>query len=120
MVYDFVGPDSVPVVQAYMSTDVCGDDRFSPGVTNCASLKKRNALDSHGKNPWECMSVSVDSSVTCLSDCWSVLRFVALLSGSPEFPDVWIYHDGTQNARWCSRPHHDMDEMGITYIILTH
>ena len=51
-------------------------------------IEKRNDLDSHGKKPWECLSVSEDSLGTCLSDCRSVLRFVALLSGSPEFPDT--------------------------------
>ena len=30
MVYDFVRPDSVPIVQAYMSTDVCGVDPVIP------------------------------------------------------------------------------------------
>ena len=49
MIGDFVRPDSVPVVQAYMSADVGGDDRFSPGVTDCASLDRLNDLDSHGE-----------------------------------------------------------------------
>ena len=40
MIGDFVRPDCVPVVQAYMSTDVCGDDRFSPGVTDRTSLDR--------------------------------------------------------------------------------
>ena len=88
MICDFVRPESVPVVQAYMLTDVCGDDRFSPGVTDCASLNRQNDLDSHGEEPWECMSVSGDSYVACLSDWRSVLRLVALLSGSPEFSDT--------------------------------
>ena len=88
MVCDFVRPDSVPVVQAYMSTDVCGDDRFSPGVTDCASLERQNDLDSHGEEPWECLPVSGDSSGACLSDWRSVLRLVALMSGSPEVPDT--------------------------------
>ena len=34
------------------------------------------------------MSVSVDSYVACLSDWRSVLRLVALMTGSPEFPDM--------------------------------
>ena len=37
MICDFVRPDSVPAVQAYMTTDVCGDGRFSPGVADCTS-----------------------------------------------------------------------------------
>ena len=41
MISDFVRLESVPVVQTYMSTDVGGDDRFSPGVTDCASLNLR-------------------------------------------------------------------------------
>ena len=35
---DFVRPESDTVVQVYMSTDVGGVDRLSPGVTDCASL----------------------------------------------------------------------------------
>ena len=31
MTFDLVRPDSVPVDQNFVSTDVCGDDRFSPG-----------------------------------------------------------------------------------------
>ena len=65
MVCDFVRPDSVPVVQAYMSTDVCGDDRFSPGVTDYTSLGRQNELDSHGEEPWKCLSVAGYSSVEC-------------------------------------------------------
>ena len=76
---DFVRPDSVPVVQAYMSTDVCGDDRFSPGVTDRTSLDRQTDLDSHGEVLWECLSVSEDSYVACLSDWRSVLRLVALM-----------------------------------------
>ena len=71
-----------------MSTDVCGDDRFSPGVMYCASLDRLNNLDSHGEVLWECLSVSGNSSVACLSDWRSVLRLVALMMGSPEFPDT--------------------------------
>ena len=88
MIGDFVQPDSVLVVQAYMSTDVCGDDRFSPGVTDCALLDRLKDLDSHGEVLWECLSVSGDSSVACLSDWMSVLRLVALMTGSPQFPDT--------------------------------
>ena len=34
---DFVWPDTARVIQRYMSTDVHGDDRFLPGVTDCES-----------------------------------------------------------------------------------
>ena len=71
-----------------MSTDVCGDDRCSPGVMDCASLDRLNDLDSHGEVLWECLSVSGYSYVACLSDWRSVLRLVALMMGSPEFPDT--------------------------------
>ena len=61
VISDFVLPESVPVVQVYMSTDVGGDDRFSPGVTDCASLDRLTDLDSHGEVLWECLSVNEDS-----------------------------------------------------------
>ena len=79
-----------------MSTDVGGDDRFSPGVTDCASLDRLNGLDSHGEVLWECLSITRVSSVACLSDWMSVLHLVALMSGSPEFPD-------TGNPDFCLR-----------------
>ena len=49
MICDLVRPDSVPAVQAYMTTDICGDDRFSPGVTDCTSLDRQTICDSLGK-----------------------------------------------------------------------
>ena len=45
---DFVWPDVVPANQDFVSTVVCGDDRFSPGVRNYVSLDWRIDLDSHG------------------------------------------------------------------------
>ena len=86
IIYDLVRPDSVPVDQDYMSTDVC--DRFSPGVRDGASLDWQIVLDSHGVEPWECMLVSGDSPVACLSDWRSVLQLFAPMPGSPEFPDT--------------------------------
>ena len=49
MICDFVLPDSVPAVRSYMTTDVCGDDRFSPGVTDCTSWDSHTDLDSLGE-----------------------------------------------------------------------
>ena len=45
-------------------------------------------LDSHGKESWECLLVSGNSSVAYLSDWRSVLRLVALMLGAPEYPDM--------------------------------
>ena len=53
-------------------------------MTDCASLERRNDLDSHGEEPWECLPVSGDSYGACLSDGRSVLRLVTLMPGSPE------------------------------------
>ena len=39
---DLVRPDSVP------ANDVCGDDRFSPGVTEGATVTRQAGLNSHG------------------------------------------------------------------------
>ena len=50
---DFVRPATTQVIQVYMSTDVHGDDRFSPGVTDCVSLDRQKDLDSHGEEHWE-------------------------------------------------------------------
>ena len=88
MMCDLVRPDSVPVDKDYMSTDVRGDNRFAPGVRDGASLDWQIDLDSHGVEPWECLLVSGDSSVACLSDWRSDLRLFAPMSGSPEFPDT--------------------------------
>ena len=38
---DFVRPDTALVIQVHMLTDVRGDDRFSPGETDCASLDRQ-------------------------------------------------------------------------------
>ena len=88
MICDLVRPDSVPVDRDLVSNDVCGDDRFSPGVTERATLNRQTGLDSHGEVLWECLSVWEYSSVACLSDWRSVLQLVALMSGFPEFPDT--------------------------------
>ena len=49
MICDIVRPDSVPAVQAYMTTDVCGNYRFSPGVTDCTSWDRQTYLYSLGE-----------------------------------------------------------------------
>ena len=85
MMGDLVRPDSVLVYRDFVSTDVCGDDLFSPGVTERATLNRQTDLDSHGEVLWECLSVREYSSVACLSDWRSVLHLVALMSGSPDF-----------------------------------
>ena len=64
-------------------------------MTDCDSLERRNDLDSPGMEPWECLPVSGNSSGACLSDWRSVLRLVAFMSDSPEFPhtgnpDSWL------------------------------
>ena len=51
---DLVRPDSIPVNQDFVSTDVCGDARFSPGVRDDVSLDWQIDLDSHGTENWEC------------------------------------------------------------------
>ena len=70
MIGDFVQPDSVPVVLAYMSTDVCGDDRFSPGVTDRTSLDRQNDLDSMGRYFGNaCRLVEIVLWPVCLEEC---------------------------------------------------
>ena len=48
LMHDFVWPDVIPANRDFVSADVCGDDRFSPGVRNAVSLDWRMDLDSHG------------------------------------------------------------------------
>ena len=57
VICDLVRPDSVPVDRDSVLTDVCGDDRFSPGVTECATVYRHAGLDSHGEVLCECLSV---------------------------------------------------------------
>ena len=73
MLYDFVRPDTLPVIQVYMSTDVRGDDRFSQGVTGCISLNRQSDLDSHEEEHWERLFFGGNSSVACMSDWKGVL-----------------------------------------------
>ena len=54
---DFVWPDVVPANQYFVSTVVCGDDRFSPVVKNYVSLDWRIDLDAHGMVNWECQLI---------------------------------------------------------------
>ena len=51
---DCVGPDVVPANQDFVSADVCGDDRFSPGVRNDVSLHWRMDIDFQEMVNWEC------------------------------------------------------------------
>ena len=75
---DFVWPDVIPANQDFVSTDVCGDDRFSPGVRNDVSLDWWIDLDSHGMVNWEFQLNGEDRALAGASDWRSVL---------PEFPD---------------------------------
>ena len=70
---DFVRPDTVQVIQVYMSTDVRGDDWFLPGVTDGVLLDRRKDLDSHGEEHWERLFFGGNSSVACMSDRSGVL-----------------------------------------------
>ena len=45
---DLVWSDVIPANQDLLSPDVCGDDRFSPGVRSAVSLDWQMAIDSHG------------------------------------------------------------------------
>ena len=44
---------SPPISATYVSTNVRGDDIFSPGVTGWVSLDGQSDLDSHGEEHWE-------------------------------------------------------------------
>ena len=92
VINDSVRPESDMVVRVYMSTDVGGDDRFAPGVTDCVSLGSVTDMDSHGEVLWECLSGGEGSYVACWSDWRSVLQLVALMLRLPEFP-----HTGDSN-----------------------
>ena len=86
---DLVWLDVVPVIQDVVSTDVCGDDRFSPGVrSNNVSLDWWIDLDSHGIVNWECQLNGEDRVLAGASDWRSVLHCIALMSCLPEFPDI--------------------------------
>ena len=85
---DLVRLDIVPVIQDFVSTDVCGDDRFSPGVRNNVSLDWRIDLDSHGMVNWDCQLKGEDRVLAGASDWRSVLRCIALMLCLPEFPDI--------------------------------
>ena len=49
MICDFVWPDSVQAVRSSTTADVSGDDRFSPGVTDCTSWGRQIDLNSLGE-----------------------------------------------------------------------
>ena len=69
------------------SSNVCGDDRFSPGVSKYVSLDWQIDLDSHGMVHWECQFNGEAMVLAGASDWRSVLRCVAHMSCLPEFPD---------------------------------
>ena len=80
---DFVWPDVVPANQDFVSADVCGDDRFSPGVRNDVSLHWRMDIDSHEMVNWECQFNGEDRALAGASDWRSVLHCIALMSRLP-------------------------------------
>ena len=101
LIYDVVWPDVVPANQDVGLADVCGDDRFSPGVRSDNSINWRLDLGSHGMVNWECQSNSVDSALAGASDWKSVFRCIAIRSRLPEFPDgdgQRCFHDIGQNC----------------------
>ena len=77
LICDFVWPDDVPVNQDFVSTDHCGDDRFSPGVRKDVSLDWQIDLYSHGMVNWECQLNGEYRDLAGASDWRSVLRRVA-------------------------------------------
>ena len=85
--------DAVLVIQDFLSTDNCGDDRFSPGVRNHVSLNWQVHLHSHRMIYWEGRwngedGYREDGYRAGVSDWRSVLCCVALMSRLPEFPDT--------------------------------
>ena len=66
--YEFIRPDTVPVVMVNMPTGVLGDDRLSPGVMCCVPLDRQSCIDPHGKEHWELREFYWDSSGACISD----------------------------------------------------
>ena len=71
-----------------MSYDDCGDDRFSPGVSDHVSLDCHVDLDSLWIVYLEDRRNIETGSRTEVSDWRSILCCVALLSRLPEFPDM--------------------------------
>ena len=84
---DFVWSDVVPVNQDFVSADVCGDDRFSPGVRNDVSLHWQMDIDFCEMVNWECQFNGEDMTLARAPDWKSVLRCIALMSRLPKFPD---------------------------------
>ena len=80
LMYDFIWLDVIPVNQDFVSTDVCGDDRYSPGVSKYVSLNWQIDLDSHGMVHWECQFNGEARVLAGESDWRSVLRCVACMS----------------------------------------
>ena len=59
----------------YMSTDVHGDDRFSPEVTDCVSLDRRQNRNTHGEEHWEWLFFGGNGYVARMSDWMHVLDY---------------------------------------------
>ena len=83
-----VRPVAVLISQFFLLYDDCGDDRFSPGVSDRGSLDCHVDLDSLWMIYWEDRRNVETGSRTGLSDWRCVLCCVALLSRLPEFPDT--------------------------------
>ena len=84
---DFVWSDVVPANQDFVSADVCGDDRFSPGVNNDVSLHWQMDIDFRVMVNWECQFNGEDRALAGAPDWKSVLHRFALMSCLPKFPD---------------------------------
>ena len=84
---DLVWPDVIPVHQNFVLNDVCGDDRFSPGVTECATVNRQTGLDSHGEVLWEGLSVR--------KFMWHVGRIGGCVHGlgDPKSVCRWLFGD---------------------------
>ena len=83
-----VWPVTVLISQFFLQYDDCGDDRFSPGVSDRGSLDCHVDIDSLWMVHWEDRRNVETGSHTRVSDWKSVLCCVALLSRRPEFPDT--------------------------------
>ena len=83
-----VRPDAVLISQDFLSTDMCGDDRFSPGVRNRISMDCQVDLDSLWMGYWVGRKSVETGSRTGVSAWRSALCSAARLSRLPKFPDT--------------------------------
>ena len=83
-----VRSDAVLISQNFWSANICGDDRFSPGVRNRISLDYQVDLVSLWMVYWEGRRGVETGSHTGVSAWRSVLCGAARLSRLPEFPDT--------------------------------